>query len=184
MKDSSKLNILSSSEIRSVIKQGISGIYIFCGPEEYMLESCLKMVKEKLLGKDDESGVFAYTRIDGDSDGSGGKLNFKELLNASSTVSLFCDRRLIEVRSVNFKLMNASETDNFCMLLGELSENKDNVVIFYARDEEIETGLIPKKRSRQAKPPPQLAVLNACDCVRCTTGASWRTFISLTEFFK
>ncbi len=147
MKDSSKLNILSSSEIRSVIKQGISGIYIFCGPEEYMLETCLKMVKEKLLGKDDESGVFAYTRIDGGSDGSGGKLNFKELLNASSTVSLFCDRRLIEVRSVNFKLMNASETDNFCMLLDELSENKDNVVIFYARDEEIETGLIPKKPS-------------------------------------
>lgn len=123
MKGSSKLNIMSSSEIRSVVKQGISGIYIFCGPEEYMLESCLKMVKDKLLGNDDESGVFAYTRIDGDSDGIGGKLNYKELLNASSTVSLFCDRRLIEVRSVNFKLMNASETGNFCMLLDELSEN-------------------------------------------------------------
>ncbi len=145
MKDNGKLNIMSSSDIRSAVKSGINGIYIFCGPEEYMLESCLKMVKDKLLGEDEENGVFAYTRID--SDGSGGKLNFKELINASSTVSLFCERRLIEVRSVNFKLMNASETDNFCMLLDELSENKDNVVIFYARDEEIDTGTLPKKAS-------------------------------------
>ena len=147
MKGKSKFNIMSSSDIRLAVKHGISGIYIFCGPEEYMLQSCLKMIKDKLLGADGENDVFAYTRIDSDVDGNSGKLNFREVLDASSMVSLFCEKRLIEVRSVNFKLMNASETDDFCMLLDELSENKDNVVIFFARNDEIDTGTLPKKPS-------------------------------------
>ena len=64
MKGKSKFNIMSSSDMRLAVKHGISGIYIFCGPEEYMLQSCLKMIKDKLLGADGENDVFAYTRID------------------------------------------------------------------------------------------------------------------------
>ncbi len=145
---------LRPADVMSRIKKGISGCFIFCGPEDYLIRSYIKSACDAVSGGDPTVEAFAVSHIDfreDSEDRKGGNINYNELLSAAESLPMFCDRRLVHVRGVNFGRMTADGLDRFCETAEGFSDNDALAVIFEASEEEIDAGQLPKHPSAVLK---------------------------------
>ena len=60
----SEMKMITASELRADIKKGLHGVYLFCGPEEYMISAYTDMVRQSVTGGDETAQTFSVLSID------------------------------------------------------------------------------------------------------------------------
>ena len=153
-KTKNELELLRPADVMARIKKGISGCFLFCGPEDYLIRSYIRTACDAISGGDPTVEAFAVSHIDfrDDSDDrKSGNVDYSELLSAAESLPMFCERRLVHVRGVNFERMSADEIEHFCEIAEEFSGNDALAVIFEANEAEIDVCQLPKRPSAALK---------------------------------
>lgn len=153
-KQKNVLELLRPADIAAQIKKGLTGCFLFCGPEDYMIRSYIKSACQAISGGDSTVEAFAVSHLDfreDSDDRKGGSIDYSELAAAAESLPMFCDRRLVHVRGVNFSKMQADELDRFCENAEYLSEGNSLAVIFEAKADELDIGQLPKRPSAALK---------------------------------
>ena len=59
----SELKMITASELRADIKKGLHGVYLFCGPEEYMISAYTDMVRQSVTGGDETAQTLGSVQM-------------------------------------------------------------------------------------------------------------------------
>ncbi len=144
----SDMKLLSPSELRAGIKSGLHGVYLFCGPEEYMISAYTDMARQSITGDDETAQTFSVLRVDCSKEqGGSGQPEQGELLMYASTLPMLTERKLITVTGTDFSALSGGALDSFCTLCASLAEFEYLAVIFIADETELDTSVLPKRPS-------------------------------------
>jgi len=136
------LTAINSSDFKLELKKGLSGGYLFYGPENYLaLHFCREA--RKLIAPDGLDDDFSCRRIDASlcEDPIG------ELYDALSTLSGFGGRRLTEVTGLDIDRLKAADFERLtdcCSLADETA-----LLILRAPPDLLDVGYLPKRPSQR-----------------------------------
>lgn len=140
------MKYLSLSELRAGIKSGLHGVYLFCGPEEYLVSGYTELVRESVTGGDETVETFSVLRVDCSKESGGSGLpDADELLLYAATLPMLSERKLIVVTGTDFSALSGAALDSLCALCDSLSEYEYLAVIFTASEDELDTSSLPKR---------------------------------------
>ena len=136
------MKTLDYASFRSEIKSGLSGGYLFCGEESYLLRHSLSAVRKALFG-DSGNDAFNHIKIDASSDRG------YDLAGSITQLPVFADRRLVEVSGIDISHLKADDADELCEALSLLGENEQTVLIIVATPYELDVSGLPKRPPKQ-----------------------------------
>jgi len=136
------LTTIPSSDFKLEIKRGLSGGYLFYGPENYLAAHWCREAR-KLIAPDGIDADFSCRRIDASlcEDPIG------ELYDALSTLSGFGGRRLTEVTGLDIDHLKAADFERLtdcCSLADETA-----ILILRAPPDLLDVGYLPKRPSQK-----------------------------------
>lgn len=140
------MSALDFSSLKSEIKRGLSGGYLLCGEEAYLIAHSLKMMRASVLG-DGGDAAFNHIRIDASARGE------YDLEGSICELPVFAEKRLVELHGFDLAHMKADELKSLCEALALLPDNPQTVLIIVATPYELDMSGYPKR------PPKQLAKL-------------------------
>lgn len=120
---------LTPQEFDRHIKAGVTGAYFFFGEEEYLARAYSDRLREAVTGKDD---VFNRVTLDDDT------YSPQTLSDEIRTLPMLSDRRLIEVRGVDFS--RAEAVEGLCNALVDLPDCQHAVVLVVAMGDAFDAG--------------------------------------------
>ena len=132
---------MTEAEFRQELNS-LSGGYLFYGDEDYLKLSYSKEVKKRVLdGSFDE---FNHVIIYGED------FSPSALANAISSLPMMADKKLVEVRGLDFKTLKKDDLADLCSALGDL-EGCDHTVLILRADSHLFDAGTPKKPSELFK---------------------------------
>ncbi len=133
---------MTENEFRQELKK-LNGGYLFYGNEDYLKYSYSKEVKRLILdGAFDEfNHIVLY----------GEDFSPSALIDAMATMPMMADKKLVEVRGVDFKALKKDEWDELADALSHLAEYDHTVLIIRADSSCFDEGRLPKKPSEMYK---------------------------------
>lgn len=132
---------MTEAEFRQELSS-LSGGYLFYGSEDYLKLSYTKEVKKRVLdGSFDE---FNHVIIYGED------FSASALSNAISSLPMMADKKLVEVRGLDFKSLKKDELASLCDALGDLEGCEHTVLVIRADAHLFDAGT-PKKPSELFK---------------------------------
>ena len=117
----------------------ISGIYLFCGEEDYLVRYYLGALRSKIAG-DEAFAIFNNPVFDGD------EVDYNAIIEAVKAPPMMSDYKLIEWRHADLSKMKESELDSMEELISVCEEHPYSVVAFTANADGVDFGT-PKKPS-------------------------------------
>lgn len=133
---------MTESDFRQELKR-LSGGYLFFGDEDYLKYSYSKEVKKQLLdGTFDEfNHIILY----------GEDFSPSALINAMATLPMMADKKLVEVRGVDFKSLKKDEWEELTDVLSHVNEYDHTVLIIRADSSLFDAGRLPSRPSEMYK---------------------------------
>ena len=133
---------MTENEFRQELKK-LDGGYLFYGNEDYLKYSYSKEVKKLILdGMFDEfNHIVLY----------GEDFSPSSLMDAMATMPMMSDKKLVEVRGVDFKSLKKDEWDDLADALSHLKEYDHTVLIVRADSSCFDEGRLPKRPSEMYK---------------------------------
>ena len=133
---------MTENEFKQELKS-LHGGYLFFGDEDYLKYSYAKEVKKLILdGSFDE---FNHIVIYGEDFSSA------NLINALATLPMMAEKKLVEVRGVDFKALKKDDWTELCDALSHLEEYDHTVLIVRADTWGFDEGSLPKRPSEMYK---------------------------------
>lgn len=135
---------MTEAEFSKELKSGLFGGYVFFGNEDYLKLSYMRQVKSLVLdGMFDE---FNHIVIYGED------YTPSALLNAISTLPMMSEKKLVELRGVNFNAFKKDDILEIASVLETMSENAQHTVLIIRADSNLFTpGRLPKAPSELYK---------------------------------
>lgn len=118
----------------------IKGGYLFFGPEEYMKSRCLDLIKKAVLGEGDDP--FNHIKISAETPGF-----LERLTEQVTSLPMFAEKKLVELHSVNYNRLSASDGEELFAILSSLPDYEECVLVLYAVPGEFDEGRLPKAPS-------------------------------------
>ncbi len=115
----------------------ISGIYLFCGEEDYLVRYYLKTLRDKIAG-DEAFAVFNNPIFDGD------EVDYHAIIEAVKAPPMMNDYKLIEWRHADFSKMKEAELESMEELISVCEEHPYSVVAFTADGDGVDFGTAKK----------------------------------------
>ena len=129
------------TEYKSRLKSGnLSGVYLFCGEEDYLVRYYLGTLRD-VLDPDPSLAVFNNPVFEG------GEIDFGELTEAIKSPPMMADYKLIEWRHADFASMGDKELEALSELLDLAADYPYSILAFTAEGERVDFGT-PKKPSK------------------------------------
>lgn len=101
--------------LRALIKSGeLSGCFLFCGPEHYLIERYREMIRSQLFGAADDP--FNFRRIDGRSFSVG------DLREAIDSYPSFAEHTLVEVTDCDIFSLPEADASEFIKVIASVPE--------------------------------------------------------------
>ncbi len=121
---------MTVKELDDKIKNGLGGVYLFYGEEEYLKRRYLEKVRETIL-TDETDAVFNHVKItDGEVERLGDELIGTPLFGSAGG-------RLIELWDVDFTSMSDLKLDELAVAFAEVT---DDTLIIYCKSDEFTEG--------------------------------------------
>ena len=132
---------MTASEFRNELKH-LSGGYLFCGEEDYLMRHYLAAARDSVVAKDD---IFNRIIITSD--------NYSPdvLMSALESLPVMSDRKFIEISGLPLGDMKEQDTDDLCDILSRLPEYEYNILIIYADADNFDTVKAVQKASAGGK---------------------------------
>lgn len=129
---------MTESEFRTEIK-GLSGGYLFFGNEDYLKYTYSREVRKNVLdGTFDEfNHIVIYAE----------EYTPEALDSAIQTLPMMAERKLVEVRGVNFNSMKKDDISALESVLASLKDNDHTVLLIRADSDYFNAGRLPKSPS-------------------------------------
>ena len=129
---------MTESEFKSELKN-LHGGYLFFGGEDYLKYSYSKEVKKAVLDGsfDDFNHIVIYAE----------EYSPTALSGAIFTLPMMADKKLVEVRGVNFNAMKKDDISALEDVLSTLAENDHTILLIRADNEYFNPGRLPKAPS-------------------------------------
>ena len=133
---------MTENEFKHELKS-LSGGYLFHGDEDYLKYSYSKEVRRLLLdGSFDEfNHIVLY----------GEDFSVSALINALATLPMMAEKKLVEVRGVDFKSLKKDDWTELTDALSHLAEYDHTVLIVRTDASGFEEGNLPKRPSEMYK---------------------------------
>lgn len=129
---------MTESEFKTELKD-LRGGYLFFGGEDYLKYSYSKEVEKRVLdGSFDE---FNHIIIYGE------EYSPAVLSNAIATLPLMAEKKLVEMRGVDFNSMKKDDIASLEAVLSSLKENDHTILLIRADNEYFSAGKLPKSPS-------------------------------------
>lgn len=130
---------MTGSEFRTELKKGLSGAYLFCGPEEYLKRHALVTARKTLI-PDRNAEVFCHTILN--------DLTYSEekLYDVLATQPFMQEQRLTELHGLDIGHFTAKRIEQLCEIFDSAAEYPYNVIILYTTPDELDIGT-PKQPS-------------------------------------
>ena len=126
------------TQFKSDLKNNnISGIYLFCGEEDYLIRYYLKSLREK-IAPDEAFAVFNNPVFDGED------VDFSAIVEAVKAPPMMSDYKLIEWRHADFSKMKEADTESLEELVEICEEHPYSIVAFTADAEGVDLGSAKK----------------------------------------
>ena len=133
---------MTESEFRQELKN-LSGGYLFFGNEDYLKYSYSKEVKKLILdGSFDEFNHIIIYEED---------YSPATLLDAMATMPMMADKKLVELRGLDFKSLKKDELTELCDVLSHINEYDHTVLIIRADVSGFDSGRLPSRPSEMYK---------------------------------
>jgi len=134
-------------DFMTAAKGELSGVYLFCGAEEYLKQRCVEAARKSL---DPDTATFNHTKIDGQQDTQW----IVTLSESLQTLPMFGGSKLVELHSVNYSKLTVDEIESLVDVLGGASGVSGVACILVALDEEFDPGTAkaPSKINKQLAP--------------------------------
>ncbi|HHX54500.1 MAG TPA: DNA polymerase III subunit delta [Clostridiales bacterium] len=121
---------LTATELGAAIKSGdISGVWVFCGDEDYLKSHYKKEMRDAVLG--DEADTFNRFILTAEN------YSPQALKDAIETLPMFADRKIVEVSGINFNQLKDSDLETLCAVLSIAEEHADTTVVLVAASDEL-----------------------------------------------
>ena len=135
---------MTASEFRNELKH-LSGGYLFCGEEDYLMRHYLAAARDSVVAKDD---IFNRIIITSD--------NYSPdvLMSALESLPVMSDRKFIEISGLPLGDMKEQDTDDLCDILSRLPEYEYNILIIYADADNFDPGTAKTPSKLFKKLPP------------------------------
>lgn len=124
------MKTLDYAGFRDEIKRGVSGGYLFCGEEAYLMRHSISALRKSMFGGGDDA--FNHIKIDATAD-----RNF-DLSDAITQLPVFADARLVELWGFDFAHAKAEACDPLLAALAELPDNPQTVFVMCATPYEFD----------------------------------------------
>ena len=135
-------SFMSESEFRRLLKaQPLTGGYLFCGEEDYMKMTLLRLVRDSVCPADDPMATFNCMHLDGLD------LTAAKLLDAMSSPPMGGERKLITLTGVNFNTLRAADLDALTEVLEILPEYPYVLLIVSVGADALDAGNLPRSPS-------------------------------------
>lgn len=121
---------MTASEFKNELKH-LSGGYLFCGEEDYLMRHYLAAARDSIVAKDDIFNRIVITEDNYSPD---------TLMTAIESLPVMSDRKFIEVFGIQFGGMKEQEIDELCDVLSRLPQYEYNVLIIYADADNFDAG--------------------------------------------
>lgn len=115
----------------------ISGIYLFCGEEDYLVRYYLKALREKIAG-DEAFAIFNNPVFDGN------EVDYNAIIEAVKSPPMMSDYKLIEWRHADLSRMKETECESMEELIAVCEEHPYSIVAFTADGDGVEFGTAKK----------------------------------------
>lgn len=109
-KDEKRLSY--AQEVKKLREEGPQRLYLMYGPEDYLREQFLLLLKKTCLPEGEDS--FSYKRLDG------AELDLRELSDAVDAVPFMTERSFVEVRGADINKIK--DTDGFIALISDIPD--------------------------------------------------------------
>lgn len=163
------MKVLDYSSLKTELKRGPSGGYLFCGEEAYLIAHSLKALRTAVLG-DGADAAFNHIKIDASAPGE------YDIEGSICELPVFAEKRLVELHSFDIAHMKADDLKSLCEALALLADNPQTVLVIVATPYELDMSGYPKR------PPKQFAklaeLLTPAVFMRETPGALCRWILS------
>lgn len=123
---------MTASEFKNELKH-LSGGYLFCGEEDYLMRHYLAAARDSIVAKDDIFNRIVITEDNYSPD---------TLMTAIESLPVMSDRKFIEVFGIQFGGMKEQEIDELCDVLSRLPQYEYNVLIIYADADNFDAGTV------------------------------------------
>ena len=129
---------MTEAEFKEELKH-LGGGYVFFGGEDYLKYTYSKEVQKNVLdGTFDEfNHIVIYAE----------EYNDSVLSNAIFSLPMMAEKKLVEVRGVDFNSMKKEELSSLEDVLSTLSENSHTILLIRADDDYFNAGRLPKAPS-------------------------------------
>ena len=121
----------------SLKNNNVSGVYLFCGEEDYLVRYYLKALRDKIAG-DEAFAIFNNPVFDGES------VDFSAIIEAVKAPPMMSDFKLIEWRHADFTKMKEAELGSLEELISVCEEHPYSVVAFTADGDGVDLGSVKK----------------------------------------
>ncbi len=134
------MDIIKEDGFRKLVKDGLSGGYLFFGDEDYLKAFSLKSAREAICA-DEGFAVFNDIVID--------PIDYTApaLLDALMPLPMMSEQKIVTVNGLYISQLKPSEIDDLCDVLATLPEYDYNVLILSVPAGGIDAGRLPKAPS-------------------------------------
>lgn len=137
----------------SLKKDNISGVYLFCGEEDYLVRYYLKTLRDR-VAPDEAFAVFNNPVFDGN------EVDFAQIVEAVKAPPMMSDQKLIEWRHADFTKMKESDLDALEELISVCEEYSYAVVAFTADGDGVDLGSAKRPSAFMKRFDKQMNILN------------------------
>ncbi len=121
---------MTASELNAAIKNGdISGVWVFCGDEDYLKSHYKKELRAAVL--DDAADTFNRFILTAET------YSHQNLKDAIETLPMFSDRKIVEISGINFNQIKDADLDTLCEIFSMAAERTDTTVVLTATSDEL-----------------------------------------------
>lgn len=122
------------TQFKSNLKNNnLSGVYLFCGEEDYLVRYYLKSLRER-VAPDEAFAVFNNPVFDGD------EVDFSALIEAVKAPPMMADYKLIEWRHADLSRLKEAEAESLDELIDVCEEHPFSIVAFTAAEDGVDLG--------------------------------------------
>ena len=132
------MRTLDYQSFKNELKTGVSGGYLFCGEEAYLLRHSLAALRRKLFGETGDDS-FNHVRLDAASERG------FDLEGAVCQLPVFAEKRLVELWGADPAHMKADELRALCEDLSLLPSNPQTVLVMCVTPYELDVSGMPKR---------------------------------------
>lgn len=123
---------MTASEFKNELKH-LSGGYLFCGEEDYLMRHYLAAARNSVVSKED---IFNRVIITEDN------YSPDTLMSAIEALPVMNDRRFIEIFGLPLNDFKEQDTDELCDVLSRLPQYEYNILILYADADNFDPGSV------------------------------------------